>query len=297
MSSRGVFVPLITPLDDTGAVCRQSVGQIIAHTRFTASGYIPCLSSGEGWLLGRSQWEAMVRYTLELAEPRAVIAGIERATTDEVIEYGRAARRLGARAIMLTAPFGGDIDQPAIFEHYRRVHDACDLDLYIYNESSLSGNVTAFETLLAVAELPRVVGIKDSGGVHPSMDASCRSACRRGRRRACMEQIAPRRLGDSGPGGRGSSQIAALQRRGLAYFVGWEHHLARGLPVDGNVVSLANLEPALCRLGLESAEEAVHAEIVRLSDAYSLRSDDWYRHVKRALKARGVIGSDRVLAS
>ena len=63
------------------------------------------------------------------------------------------------------------------------------------------------------------------------------------------------------------------------------------------MVSLANLEPALCRLGLRSAADAVHAEIVRMSDAYSLRSDDWYRHVKRALKARGVIGSDRVLAS
>jgi 4-hydroxy-tetrahydrodipicolinate synthase len=69
------------------------------------------------------------------------------------------------------------------------------------------------------------------------------------------------------------------------------------MSVDGNVVSLANLEPALCRLGLASAEHSVHVEILWLSDAYSLRSDDWYRHVKRALKARGVIGSDRVLAS
>src|SRR5215208_4350695 len=169
MSSHGVFVPLITPLDEAGAVCKQSVGHIIAHTRSTASGYVPCLTSGEGWLLSRPRWEAMVRYTLELADPSTVIVGIERATTDEVVEYGLAARRLGAKAIMLASPFGGEIGQPSIFEHYRQVHDACGLDVYIYNESSLSGNVTAFETLLAVAELPRVIGIKDSveGGREP----------------------------------------------------------------------------------------------------------------------------------
>lgn len=262
MSNHGVFVPLVTPLDGAGDVCKQSVHNLIAQSRFTASGYLPCLTSGEGWLLSRPQWEAMVRYTLEVADPATVIVGIERPTTEEVLEYGGVARRLGARAIMLTSPFGAGVDQASILEHYRRVHDTCEMDVYIYNESSLSKNTTTFETLLAVAELPRVVGIKDS------VEA-----------------------------GREVAEIAALQRRGLAYYAGWEHHLAKGLPIDGCVVSLANLEPALCRIGLQSSDAAVHAEIIRLSNAYSLLSDDWYRHVKQALKARGMISSDRTLSS
>jgi 4-hydroxy-tetrahydrodipicolinate synthase len=262
MSNHGVFIPLITPIDDTGAVCKRSVRQLVACSGAIANGYLPCLTSGEGWLLSPNQWEAMVRCTLEVAQPGSVIVGIERPTTDEVLEYARWARRLGAGAIMLTSPFGGDVDQRQIFEHYRRVHDDSGLDIYIYNESSLSRNETTFETLLAVADLPRVVGIKDSVS-----------------------------------GGRAAAQIAALRSRGLAYYIGWEHHLATGLPVDGNVVSLANLEPALCKLGLLSADPAIHAEILRLSEAYSLLADDWYVHVKRALKARGVIASDRALAS
>lgn len=262
MSNHGVFIPLITPIDDTGAICKQSVRQLVACSRATASGYLPCLTSGEGWLLSRNQWEAMVHCTLEVAQPGSVIVGIERPTTGDVLEFARLARRLGAGAIMLTSPFGADVDQRQIFEHYRQVHDDSGLDIYIYNESSLSKNETAFETLLAVADLPRVVGIKDSVS-----------------------------------GGRETAQIAALRSRGLAYYIGWEHHLATGLPVDGNVVSLANLEPALCGLGLHSADPAVHAEILRLSEAYSLLADDWYLHVKRALKARGVIASDRTLAS
>jgi 4-hydroxy-tetrahydrodipicolinate synthase len=262
MSNHGVFVPLVTPLDDTGAVCKQSVRQLVACSHAIASGYLPCLTSGEGWLLSQRQWEAMVGCTLEVAPQGSVIVGIERPTTRDVLEHARLARRLGAGAVMLTSPFGADVDQRQIFEHYRQVHDDTGLDVYIYNESTLSRNETAFETLLAVADLPRVVGIKDSVS-----------------------------------GGRGTAEIAALRSRGLAYYVGWEHHLATGLPVDGNVVSLANLEPALCKLGLLGADLSVHAEIMRLSEVYSLLSDDWYAHVKRALKARGVIASDRTLAS
>jgi 4-hydroxy-tetrahydrodipicolinate synthase len=262
MESRGVLVPLITPIDDAGEVCRRSVGCLIACSRDIAAGYIPCLTSGEGWLASPSQWEAMVRATVELAAPRLVIAGIERSTTGEVIEYAYRARGLGARAIMLTSPFGRAVDQASIVEHYRRVHDACGLDVYIYNESSLSDNETAFDTLLAIAALPRVVGIKDSA-----------------------------------PNGRDPSQIAALRSRGVAYHIGWEHQLASGLTVDGCVVSLANLEPALCQVAVRCDDREVRAEVARLTEVYGLLADDWYRHVKRALKARGVISTDRTLAS
>ena len=203
-----------------------------------------------------------MRFTVEEAGGRTVIAGIERPTTDLVLRYAKAAELLGADAVMLTSPFGADVDQHRILEHYRKVHDGCALDIYIYNESSLSRNETAFETLLSIAALPRVVGIKDSA-----------------------------------EGGRDAGQIRALQRLGLAYYIGWEHHLGRGLPCDGNVVSLANLEPMLCRIAQASVDPAVVAEIARVSEACSLFSEDWYRHVKKELKARGVIASDRVVSA
>lgn len=260
MSRSGTFIPLITPLDENGLVCRQSVAQLLAHSRHAVSGYIPCLTSGEGWNLSASQWTDMLRYTLAEAGEQTVIAGIERGSTAEVLDYARQAAQLGARAIMLTSPFGAEVDQPAIHAHYRAIHDSTDLDIYIYNESSLSGNETAFETLLQIAELPRVVGIKDSS-----------------------EQP------------RSPEQIAALPARGLAYYLGWEHRLAGDLPADGNVVSLANLEPMLCRMTLGRSEPAMQQEISRLSEAYELFSEDWYRHVKQALKARGVITSARTV--
>lgn len=256
-----VFIPLVTPLTDSDQVCERSVEQLVARTKQSVSGYIPCLTSGEGWLLSEQQWLAMVRSTVSSAGGMPVIAGVERPSTDEVVRYAREAEKLGAQGIMITSPFGGEIEQSTIMEHYRRVHDGCGTEVYIYNESSLSGNETDFTTLMEIAGLQRVVGIKDS-----------------------VE------------GGRSVPQIRALQGQGLSYFVGWEQLLAKGLPADGNVVSLSNLDATLCRLGNQTDAMVVQAEIARLCEVYSLDAPDWYRYVKQALKAWGVISTDKTVS-
>lgn len=260
MSEGQIFVPLVTPLTAANLVCKQSVQQMIARTATSVTGYIPCLTSGEGWLLSEQQWLSMVGYTVEAAAGKPVIAGIERASTQEVLRYAMEAQSLGAKGVMLTTPFGPDVDQNCIVAHYREVHDGCGLDIYIYNESALSDNETSFDSLLTIAALPRVVGIKDS-----------------------VE------------GGRDAAEIRALQNLGLAYFIGWEQLLAQGLKVDGNVVSLSNLDATLCRLGNQTDDRAVQAEIARLCTVHGLMEPDWYRHIKRALKSWGVISTDKVV--
>ncbi|WP_338439233.1 dihydrodipicolinate synthase family protein [uncultured Aquabacterium sp.] len=260
MGKNLVIVPMVTPLQPSGDVCEQSVQQLIAYTRGAVDAYLPCLTSGEGWLLSEPQWVSMVACAVAEAQGKPVIAGIERSSTDEVLRYARKAQSLGATGVMLTSPFGPDVDQASIVAHYRRVHDACDLDIYIYNESSLSGNEISFESLLEIAILPRVVGIKDSA-----------------------------------EGEREAHQIRALQDQGLVYLIGWEHLLARGIPADGNVVSLSNLSPTLCRLACRTDAEPVQAEIARLCEHHGLAAPDWYRHVKHALKQWGVILTERTV--
>lgn len=262
MTRAGVMIPLVTPVTSTGAVCAKSVARLVACSRHTATGYLPCLTSGEGWALSDTQWEDMVRHTVACAGEAVVVAGVERATTEHVLELARRAKRLGARGVMLTSPFGEAVSQQAIFEHYQRVHDQVELEVYIYNESALSKNETSFETLLAIAALPRVVGIKDSSEKP-----------------------------------RDQAQIEAIRSHSVAYYLGWEHHLATGLPADGNVVSLGNLEPALCKVACRSEDRALREEVQRLTELYGLMAPDWYRFVKLALHQRGVIDSPNVLAT
>lgn len=261
MSRAGIMIPLVTPVDAGGQVCEVSVGHMVAMSRHLVAGYLPCLTSGEGWALSDRQWEDMVRHTVAAAGEVPVVAGVERATTAQVLELASRARRLGARGVMITSPFGEQVRQDEIFDHYRQLHELGGLDLYIYNESSLSKNETSFETLLAIAALPRVVGIKDSSEVP-----------------------------------RDAAQIEAIRSHGVAYYLGWEHHLATGLPADGSVVSLANLEPALCKVACRSTDPALREELQRLTELYGLTAPDWYRYVKLALHQRGVLASSLVIA-
>jgi 4-hydroxy-tetrahydrodipicolinate synthase len=261
MSGKNIFVPLISPLDEQSRICEASVHRLLHCSRPFVDGYIPCLTSGEGWRLGRGDWRRMLELTLAHAQDKTVIAGIERATTAEVIEYALLAQELGAQAVMFTSPFASGTSQQDIIEHYRAVHDAISLDIFIYNESALSGNEKTFETLLAIAQLPRVIGIKDS----PSQP-------------------------------RVQSEINQLRNEGLDYFIGWEMLLARDLESDGNVVSLANLEPALCRLAIGARQTSVGTLVETLNEHFELGADDWYAQVKKELKARGIITTDRVFA-
>jgi 4-hydroxy-tetrahydrodipicolinate synthase len=260
MLRQGMLIPLVTPLDGAGQVSRKDLIRLLALSDGVASGYIPCLTSGEGWKLTRQQWESMVRFTVAEAPGKTVVAGIERATTEEVLRYAARAKELGAHGVMLTAPFGADVDQRSIFDHYCKVHDSIDLDVYIYHESALCGNETTFATLLAIAQLPRVVGIKDSS------DPPCNA-----------------------------EQITALRNHGLAYYTGLEQHLGRHELADGSVVALANLEPALCAAALGTRDLAVKTRIEHMIEQHQLFAADWYRHVKKALKARGIIESDAIV--
>ncbi len=94
---------------------------------------------------------------------------------------------------------------------------------------------------------------------------------------------------------RSQDQVDAIRQQGVDYFIGWEMQLAGELESDGNVVSLANLEPRLCRQAAARQQPALSQEIATLNERYLLSASDWYAQVKRELKARGVIDSDRVM--
>ncbi|AWV00667.1 dihydrodipicolinate synthase family protein [Burkholderia sp. JP2-270] len=255
-----IYVPLVTPLNDAGEVCKTGVSRLLANTQRHVTGFIACLTSGEGWLLDEARWEAMLRTTLSIAGSKRVIAGIERPTTAEAVRYAIKAQKLGAEAVMFPMPFGAAVTQAEMIAHFAAVHEATDLNLYIYNETSLSQNTAHLDTLLEIARLARVVGIKDS----------------------------PPEL-------RTQADIDALRAHGLVYYLGWEHWLSTGLDSDGQTVSLANLEPAVCYLAARSSDPAIRAFIGELTVKYGLDQEDWYRHIKEELMVRGVLASNRTV--
>ena len=164
MISTGVQVPLVTPVDSAGAVCREDVRSMIDFLRPHVDGLVPALSTGEGGALDDRQWRDMVSATVEFAKGLPVYAGALSPTTGGVIEKAVQAAGLGADAVIATTPYGMGVTQQQMFQHYAEIYAASPLPVIVYDEVDQSGNVLELSTLLGICKLPGVVAVKDSQG-------------------------------------------------------------------------------------------------------------------------------------
>ncbi|GGT02356.1 dihydrodipicolinate synthase family protein [Streptomyces cinerochromogenes] len=251
----GVVVPLVTPLDRQGRVRADDVARLVDSVRAGVTALMPTLSSGEGWLLTEAQWRDMVAATVHCADGLPVIAGVQLPDTAAVVARTRLAAELGADAVAVTTPFGAGVGQEDIVTHYERVLGAGS-PVLVYNEEALSGNRIEAGTLARVCRLPGVIGVKESSG-DPAF----------------------------------TRQLVAAGL-GVPVFEGWENLLLQVPGVAGFIGPLANLEPALCAALLRHPTPELQAEVDTACETYGILRDDWYLHVKRALVARGVIGTD-----
>jgi 4-hydroxy-tetrahydrodipicolinate synthase len=264
----GVMVPLVTPLGDHDKVCATGVERLIASVRPAATGLIPALSSGEGWQLDEAQWRDMVTLTRCFAGGLPVLAGIELPSTREAMERAQLARWLEVSAVVVPPPFADQqthataaSETELILAHLRAVAQAARLPVFLYNEPKLTGRRLRPETLVELCRSGLLVGVKDSSG----------------------EVDVTRAL------------VAA--ETGVPVFQGWEHLCQDTTPgVDGYILPLSNLEPALCRTMLQAPSPTLQAEMLEHCTAHDLLGERWYVGLKRELTRRGVIASDRLVS-
>ncbi|KAA2258721.1 dihydrodipicolinate synthase family protein [Solihabitans fulvus] len=256
MTYKGTIVPLVTPLDAGGAVSEKSVDRLIEEIGDEVTGLMPALSSGEGWKLTEQQWIDVVSYTIRHSRGLPVLAGVQLPDTASVIARARTAVDLGVDAIVVSTPFGGDVTQDEIVEHYRAVREAVGVGIFVYNEEAVSGNRAELDTLLRVCRLPGIVGIKESSGSTEFTRAL----------------------------------LAA--EPGVPVFEGWENLLIDTVGVQGFIGPLANLEPAVCNAMLAEPTKQRQEEIDDLCRRFGIFEDTWYKPVKAELVRRGVIETD-----
>jgi len=251
---KGIMPPLVTPLcADGSTICERSVERLVESLRPYVSGYIACLSSGEGWKLDDEQWHNMARFTKKYAGATPVFVGIMRPVTDDVLRLAHRVEDLGVDGLAITSPFGETVTQDEILSHYHKVTSAIDLPILVYNESAISKNSTDFDVLMKIAALDSVVAIKESSG--------------------------------------SIALTQKLMKAGLevAIFQGWEHFCLKSDGVDGYVMALANVEPRMCLKMFETPTLEQQSEIINFCDKNGLFEDDWYAAIKTLLQARGVI--------
>ena len=167
MQLHGVLPPVVTPLDseerlDEAGLERQLDRLLAAGVH----GIYLLGSTGEGPALREAERQRSIRRAAQIVNGRVpVVVGCMASSTARAIDNIGTAEAAGADAVAVTPPHYYPVSGPAeMLEHYRRCTAATALPVVIYNIPSTTKVMLAPETIMAIRELPRVAGIKDSSG-------------------------------------------------------------------------------------------------------------------------------------
>ena len=161
----GVWLPIITPFVD-GAVDLAGYERLLRHYLDTGiTGIFPVGTTGESPTLDDDETEALVERTLEVVDGRLpVFVGVGGNATAKVLRTLRRLERYRFPGIVSVCPYYNRPGQDGLDAHFRAIAEATDREILIYNIPYRTSVNLANDTLLRLAELPNVVGVKDSSG-------------------------------------------------------------------------------------------------------------------------------------
>jgi 4-hydroxy-tetrahydrodipicolinate synthase len=161
----GVWVPLVTPFRD-GLIDLKSYRRLIEHyVAQGISGLFPLGTTGEAPTLDEAETDALLAETVEAVAGRVpVFVGIGGNATHKVIRTIRRVERYGFPGIVSVCPYYNRPGQDGLRAHFTAISEATDRRILIYNIPYRTSVNLANETVMRLAELENVVGIKDSAG-------------------------------------------------------------------------------------------------------------------------------------
>jgi len=160
---KGSITALITPFRDgkVDDVAFQSFveWQIAEGT----SALVPCGTTGESPTLDHEEHMHVTELCIEAAAGKVpVIAGAGSNSTQEAVSLAAHARKAGAAAALVVTPYYNKPTQEGLYQHFKAVHDSADLPIIIYNIPGRSIVDMSVETMVRLAEMPNIVGVKDA---------------------------------------------------------------------------------------------------------------------------------------
>ncbi len=122
-------------------------------------------TTGEAPTTSDAEKADLVRAVVDVVGDRAqVVAGVGTFDTAHTIHLAEQAAKSGAHGLLVVTPYYSRPPQPGLLRHFRSVADATELPMLLYDIPTRTGTPIATETLLELAEHPRIVGVKDAKG-------------------------------------------------------------------------------------------------------------------------------------
>jgi 4-hydroxy-tetrahydrodipicolinate synthase len=161
----GYAPALPTPFDEEGNVDAPAFERLCdLQLANGAMALVVCGTTGEAPTLSPAEHRELIRIAVAQARGRIpVIAGAGANATAHAIELTRDAEATGADAALSVVPYYNKPTQSGLYAHFRAIAQSTGLPIILYDVPSRTACGLADETVARLAELPRIIGLKDGG--------------------------------------------------------------------------------------------------------------------------------------
>ena len=160
----GSLVAIATPMRTGGALDVPALGRLIDfHIENGTAGIVVVGTTGESPTVDVDEHCSLIKAAVEFARGRiAVIAGTGGNATSEAIALTEFAKKAGAQSGLSVVPYYNKPTQEGLYRHFRAIAEAVDIPLLLYNVPSRTVADLANDTIVRLAEVPNIVGIKEA---------------------------------------------------------------------------------------------------------------------------------------
>jgi 4-hydroxy-tetrahydrodipicolinate synthase len=170
---KGSIVAIVTPMLADGSLDLIAFRSLIDfHIAEGTDAIVVVGTTGESPTVNVAEHQTLIQVAVEHVAKRVpVIAGTGANATREAIELARFAQAAGADASLTVVPYYNKPTQEGLYQHFKAIAEAVDMPHILYNVPGRTGADMSNDTVLRLAQIPNIVGIKDAtGGIDRGSD-------------------------------------------------------------------------------------------------------------------------------
>ena len=167
MKLRGCGTALVTPFRQDGSIDEPALRELVRWQIESGIDFlVPCGTTGETPTLSHEEWLRVIDITIETAGGRVpIMAGATSNNTREAVaKTKQVSSYAGVDYILTATPYYNKPTQEGIYQHFKAIAEASTKPLILYNIAGRTGTYIESPTLLRLAEIPNIIGVKEASG-------------------------------------------------------------------------------------------------------------------------------------
>jgi len=162
-----LLTAMVTPFELDGSLDLDAAAGLASYLvdELGNDGLVISGTTGESPTTSDAEKADLLRVVLDAVGDRAkIVAGVGTFNTEHTLELAATAAKVGAHGLLVVTPYYSKPPQAGIAEHFRRIADVTEVPVMLYDIPGRSAVAIATDTMLRLAEHPRIVAVKDAKG-------------------------------------------------------------------------------------------------------------------------------------